>query len=437
MERLTDSDIAGILEFPCSVERLANGNTLIADAGSESGRGSEIIEVSPEGRVVWRSSHGYRFAHTARRLKNGNTIIADTTNDRILEVDSLDRIVWSSDEWGNGTGTLSDGSRLSYPNNIALLDNGFLVTNRNANEFVAVTREGQLLYRGKGEFEHPHNCEPIGNGRFMVADSDRNKILEMDLSGQIHWSFEGGLLWPRDANRLASGNTLIGDSKNSRVLEVSSEGKTVWSFGVDYFANFYELERLRNGNTLISDQQHHRVIEVSPEGKIVWEFRNFRKDVPIFSKLENGYFKRKDEQGMPEHWTLMTRFSEGGGKLSYGTNAYGKEVPVLEYDRQGALCLQQAVRVCEGECYTVGWQFATEELQGSACLQVAFKDSEDGLLCDVVKAPKGEMHSGTVSWTQESIEVTVPERAAYADIRLFINGTGRLLISEVRFQKMI
>ena len=38
----------GMIEFPGSVERLPNGNTLIADGGDELGLGAEVVEVEPK-----------------------------------------------------------------------------------------------------------------------------------------------------------------------------------------------------------------------------------------------------------------------------------------------------------------------------------------------------------------------------------------------------
>ena len=99
----------GHLEFPCDVERLPNGNTLITDAGDETGLGSEVIEVDALGNLVWNYSEGLRFAHSAKRLENGNTLISDTSNDRIFEVNNEKEIVFSSDDWDNGSGKLSDG----------------------------------------------------------------------------------------------------------------------------------------------------------------------------------------------------------------------------------------------------------------------------------------------------------------------------------------
>lgn len=418
----------GILEFPCSIERLANGNTLIADAGAEDGTGSEIIEVNPDGQVVWRSDHGYRFAHTARRLASGNTVIADTTNNRVLEVDPDDQIAWSSEDWENR-------ELLSYPNNIHVLDDGqFMITNRNANEFIIVNQEGTVSFKSKGSIQHPHNCEPLADGTFIIADSDEDRVHIMNADGETLWEYAENLAWPRDADLLPSGNILIADSKNSRLLEVTRDGETVWEHQLPHFANVYEVQRLENGNTLFSDQQHQRVVEVDPEGNEVWVFRNYVRTAPVFEKVTNGFFKHLNEDGAPENWILATRLSEGSGALTWGENAYGKPVPGIEYDQNGALCFQQSIQVEPGKTYRAGCRLKTEELDGMGCIQVAFKDEFDGLLGDVTQAPKGELLSGDNDWFQDSMEITVPEGTAFADIRLFINGTGRLYFNEVRMR---
>lgn len=55
-------------ESPCKVERLANGNTLIAD------RDEGAREVDPSGKIVWEDGVN---AYEAIRLANGNTLIAN------------------------------------------------------------------------------------------------------------------------------------------------------------------------------------------------------------------------------------------------------------------------------------------------------------------------------------------------------------------------
>ena len=267
-----------ILNFPCGVERLSNGNTLICDAGTESGADSKILEVAPDGRIGWSWPDGLRFVHSCKELGSGNRLIADTTNDRILEIDASGQVVFSSDDWAGGTGRLSDGSHLRYPNNVQPLENGLIVvTDRNNSRFVVVDREGNASCQLGEGIKHPHNCEQLENGHFIIANSDEDFVLEVDAEGSEVWRYGDGLDWPRDANRLENGNTLIADSRNSRVIEVTPEKRIVWEYRMQHFANVYEAHRLANGNTLISDQQHKQVIEVNPGGDTVWRFHNYER----------------------------------------------------------------------------------------------------------------------------------------------------------------
>ena len=423
-----------MLEFPCGIERRKNGNTLIADAGSETGENSKILEVTPEGEVVWSWRGDLRFVHGIKETEKGTFLIADTTNDRVLEINRDDDILWTSDEWGGGTGQLSDGSHLHYPNNIHIVDReSLMITDRNNDRFVIVNRRGEVMWSYSEQLKHPHNCEPLPNGNVIIADSDNNAVAEMNYGGDIVWSYADGLNWPRDANRLPNGNTLIGDSKNSRVLEVTPEKQIVWQYQVEHFANFYEAHRLDNGNTLISDQQHQQVLEVSPLGETVWKFRNFQPEAPIHERLSNGFFKQVDEGDRPLGWMLATRLSEGGGAFVWGEHARGKRVPGLEFDRPGALYFQQTVTVKPGMRYSMGGAICTKALDGFACFQVAFADHEGGLLCDALQSPRGEAFSGDTTWTQDSFEVIAPGRAAAANIRVFITGKGEVFFDQIRF----
>jgi hypothetical protein len=83
---LADASAAQMLSTPNSAERLANGNTLIADEG-----GNRVIEVQNDGAIVWQypttiDPTVLSQPAFASRLPNGNTLIADSMNNRILEV---------------------------------------------------------------------------------------------------------------------------------------------------------------------------------------------------------------------------------------------------------------------------------------------------------------------------------------------------------------
>jgi len=428
----------GVVEFPCDVERLASGNTLIADAGDEAGAGSEVVEVTPAGEVVWRYGGDLRFAHAAKRLASGNTLIADTTNDRVIEVTPTGEIVFTSDDWTGGNGTLSDGSHLCYPNDAHELENGkLLITDRNNDRAVEVSREGKVAWQLAGRVERPHNADRLPNGNTIVCDSGGEYIREFTPSLEIAWSYGDGetstLHWPRDADRLANGNTLITDSKNRRVIEITPAGELAWEYAADYFSNFYDADRLPNGNTLIASQQHQEVIEVTPTGEVVWRFRNYSRPYPIYEAVQNPHFEKADASGAPAQWVLGRRFSEGGGELVWTENAKGKKCPGLAYDREGALTLQQTVRVEPGARLRLEALIKTDALDGIAFVQAAFIDEMNGLLCDVTKAPRSRPFMDSTDWTPAVVAAPVPERAVAAEVRLFVTGKGRAFFDEVRF----
>ncbi len=423
----------GIVEFPCDVERLENGNTLISDAGNEAGEGSEVIEVDPLGQIVWRFGEGLKFAHSAKRLPNGNTLISDTNNDRVIEVNKKGKIVFTTDSWGNNTGILSDRTHISYPNDAHLLDDGTLaITDRNNNRCVITDYSGNVIWKYDKDIKHPHNCDILKNGNLLMADSDGKRVIEVNRDNEIVWQYGDGtdkyLDWPRDADRLENGNTLITDSRHSRVIEVTPEGDIVWEYKVSYFANFYDADKLANGNVLISDQQRHQVLEVDPYGNVIWLFRNYRNPNKINSKLTNGFFKTRSEDGNPEDWILFNRFAEGGGKLIWKEDEKPRPCPGLEFDRPGALCLQQIVAVKPGKLYKMAGKIKTEGLlPGSfAYLQLAFLDSFGALVEDASRAPKGTLFTGDKDWIEDSFDAIAPENATAVEVRVVICGKGRV-----------
>ncbi len=430
----------GMVEFPGSAERLPNGNTLIADGGDELGLGSEVVEVDPLGNIVWQYDDEGRlsFVHSARLLKNGNVLITDTTNDRIIEVTREKRIVFSSDDWGDGKGTLSDGSHLGYPNDAyELQDNTLSICDRNNNRCVHVDRNGEVLWQFSEGVEHPHNAHPLSDGNILLSDSDRNMILEVSPQKEVVWSYGDGspevLNWPRCAVRLESGNTVICDSKNARVIEVTREGETIWEYRVDYFAKFYDIQVLPNNNILVTDQQHHQVIEVDRSGNYRWLHRNYHMVGPIEPKLRNGSFKERAEDGLPRYWHFAKRHNEGGGRVIWDKENRPHPCPGLEFDRHGFLYLQQTIAVRPGQRYHLAGKIKTEGIKGSCSFMMCFLDKYGGQIYDMGDIPRGDLYIGDNDWTLDSAEAVAPDKATCVELRLYINGAGKAWIKELMF----
>ncbi len=428
---------AGMLDFPCDVERLPNGNTLITDAGDELGLGSEVIEVDPAGRMVWCFHEGLVFAHSAKRLENGNTLIADTTNNRVIEVTPEKEVVFTTDDWGGGTGTLSDGTHLNYPNDAHLESGGrLMITDRNNNRCLIADRLGAVLWEYSRDIHHPHNCDLLLNGNVIIADSDNNRVLEVTPEKEIVWRYGGtpdALYWPRDADKLENGNVLCADSKNSRIVEISPDGRMVWCYQAKHFAMFYDADKLPNGNVLAADQFHRQVIEIDPFGNVVWQFRNARTLYPIWPRLKNGAFRQWTASDEPANWMVLRKLSEGRGKVVIDVDAAGRRSPGLEYDGTGVIGLFQVIGLVPGTRYQFTGSIRTEgvEQTGAAFFSMGFMDSLNGYLADVADAPRGALHNGSSGWIQDSIEFVAPANATALELRLLLKGKGNVWMKEL------
>ena len=428
----------GRLDWPTDVERLSNGNTLITDAGYWSGQGSEIIEVDHLGNIVWRYDTGLRFAHSAKLMPNGNILITDTSNNRIIEVDRNGQLIFSSDEWSGGSGILSDGSKLSYPNDAHFMPSGsFVITDRNNNRVVEADRKGKIIKQFKN-LKHPHNGEFLPNGNLIFANSDANLVQEVDLTGKIVWSYGDSPLeslnWPRDADRLSNGNTLITDSKNHRVIEVTPENEIVWTYQMDRQGHLYEADRLPNGNTLIAVQQRFQVIEVDPAGNIVWSFKNYYRPEPLYSELKNPDFEQEAFPGanFPACWYPCDLVSEGGANFVWDsqTSHSGNHSIGVEYTNPGAVWWQQIVQVKPEKNYRISGYVKTEALDGFSQIQLSFLDEEGCSLHSIRQLPGGKQFQGTNDWTKDVFECRSHQEATALEIRLMVVGKGKVWFDE-------
>jgi hypothetical protein len=239
------------------VERLANGNTLIADGAAVSGADGRVLEVDSLGRMVWAYVQSdIPFVHTARRLANGNTLITATDSDRVVEVNRYGQAVWDFED------------SLDYPNEAWRLGNGnTLITDRNHDRVVEVSPDRCIVWQYAG-LVHPHNASRLADGHTLICNSDDNQVVEVDSSGAVFWQYAVNLDWPRCAERLANRNTLIADSRHNRVVEVDWAGRVVWS--CPGLVSPYTATRLADGHTLVSCLSG--VVEVNAGGSVVWQY---------------------------------------------------------------------------------------------------------------------------------------------------------------------
>jgi hypothetical protein len=242
------------------VERLPDGNTLIADGGYAGQlQDARVLEVDSLGRLVWAYvKNDVPFVHTARRLANGNTLMSSSVGNKVIEVNRDGDTVWTY-SWN-----------LAYPNEASRLANGnTLITVRDFSHVIEVKPDGSIVWMYTN-LNGPHNGNRLANGHTLICDGGNDRVVEVDATGSMVWQYATGLSWPRSVQRLSNGNTLIADSRNNRVIEVDSAGSIAWS--ADDLRMPYAATRLGNGNTLVSIDQG--VVELTPDDSIVWQYPN-------------------------------------------------------------------------------------------------------------------------------------------------------------------
>jgi len=244
---------------PLGVERLSNGNTLIADGRVFTFFDAHALEVDSLGRLVWAYIKcDVPFLHTARRLPNGNTLMTSSSGNKVLEVNRDGDSVWAM------------STALAYPNDAYRLANGnTLITDRDNNRVIEVTPQRQIVW-SYPSLNAPHNGNRVGlaNRHTLVCDGHSDRVLELDSLGNIVWQYGSGIDWARCVQRLPGNHTLIADSYHNRVIELDAANQIIWS--ATGLPNPYTAQRLTNGNTLVSAGDS--VVELDSAKNVVWKY---------------------------------------------------------------------------------------------------------------------------------------------------------------------
>ncbi len=408
---------------------LADGRVLVTDGGGAdwSDTGSKVFMVDRQGGVSRLIDDGLAFAHGAILLGDGDILVPDTNHDRLVAFAPDGSTRWSSEDWPNGRNTLSDGTKLDYPNSAQELPNGrLLVSVRYANLVAEIDRAG-MVFRTYRDALRQHAPRRLPNGNTLIADSDRNRVIEIDQDGTIVWECSKGLAWPRYATRLANGNTLIADSNHDRIVEVTRAGDIVFEYGDGQLAKPFQVEELPGGTLLIADAQHGRLVEIDRNKRIVWQYKSANPvarwlALPTF--IENGGAERVSSDGMPASWIRCDLLAPDTGDWFLDT----------ERPRSGRAALGlrgtadpgmnkfwgQYVKWFGSKRALLTCRIRTEGVAEGAGVSLNFIDARGGVLGGV----NSKTYRGDTDWTDLRLLVRVPRGTVALGVTLNLVGPG-------------
>jgi DNA-binding beta-propeller fold protein YncE len=227
------------LERPHSAQILTNSRVLVVDTNHH--RVVEIDTTTDE--IVWYYGEHGKSGHEpgqlanprwAQRLANGNTVIADQSNNRAIEVDADGLLVW---QWGSW-------ETLNGPYCCQRLDDGHtLLTDWSHHVVLEVNDDGDVVWQygetkrsgdGQGLLNYPEMATRLPNSNTLIADTRNNRVLEVHPEGNIIWSYTGEglhkLNGPTFAQRQSDGHTVIVHGGNRQAIEVDPQGQVVWKY---------------------------------------------------------------------------------------------------------------------------------------------------------------------------------------------------------------
>lgn len=236
------------------LQLLENGNVLMqTDAWN-------VIEMKPnqEQTVVWQydarsepSNKDKRVEiHAFQRLANGNTMIAESGSARIIEVDAKNEIKKQIALQVKSPSAHSDTRMVRK-----LANDHYLVAHENDRCVREYDAEGKVVWEyaiplfdqaekgghgPEGFGNRVFGVERLKNGNTLIGAGNGHAVLEVTPEKKIVWEIhqkdlEGiTLAWVCGVKRLANGNTRLinchAGRDNPQVIEVSPDKKVVWSY---------------------------------------------------------------------------------------------------------------------------------------------------------------------------------------------------------------
>lgn len=241
------------------------------------------LEADWDGNIVWKLERDDHH-HDSRRARNGNILMLaiepaprrvaskirgdvapdNVWNDKILELTPEGRVVWEWHAWQHfdqlkhfPVHASEDAHHWPHANSLVeLADGNLLVSFRGISHVVIIDRKtGRIVWDlGHEVVSHQHFPNELPNGNILIFDNGTqrlndphtfSRVIEVDrATRRIVWEYHDSPAYNfysafiSGAQRLSNGNTLITEGLNGRLFEVTPERETVWEYVNPFFSEF-------------------------------------------------------------------------------------------------------------------------------------------------------------------------------------------------------
>ena len=211
---------------------LPNGNIVYAYGGHPTG----VVEIDPRGETVWNYVSKCPQVLGCERLANGNTLVAEQGPCRAVEVDPQGVTVHVTNLSTNQTAyhlQVRNVHRLRNANILAAHEGEGAIREYEPNgktawEYTGVTNTGKAIR--------------LENGNTLIAGATQKRLIEVSPDHKIVWEFTAddapalNLTWVSSIQILKNGNYLVGnflrgqEGKGAHAFEITRDKRVVWTF---------------------------------------------------------------------------------------------------------------------------------------------------------------------------------------------------------------
>ena len=238
--RLLEVDAAGKLAWqhkPPSTtvifQALPNGNVVYGYGGKPTG----VREVNRDGVEVWNYVSRCPQVLGVERLANGNTLVAEQGPAQAVEVNPKGEVVRTTPLTTNHEHFHRQVRRVHK-----LANGNILATHEGEGAVREVTVDGKIVWEYTG-VDSVFDALRLPNGNTVIACGEQKRVIEVTKAKQIVWQFtaadapELNLAWITSLQRLKNGNLIVGnflrghEGQGAHAFEVTHGKNVVWKWG--------------------------------------------------------------------------------------------------------------------------------------------------------------------------------------------------------------